>query len=533
MKINAQTLRNLVDGHGWIGLFISVPLFLVFWAGSITFFLPEVYRWQATPHFPVAEQQGRIEINKIIEQTVQDYDVDATHRMFLSYPGEHSPYIRFGFFVYDEPSVVGQDQDVHRESSYTSLIIDPKTGKTLTDKGPFELSEFFFVLHYNLKLPQGDYVVGFITLFFLMLVLTGIVIQLKNLIKHFFMYRSDRTTRYKMNDLHNVVGVITLPYGLMFALTGLMFNLNIIAQVPTVLVLYDGNLKQVLVDAGSPDVRPKFLNKAHEMPNVDKLITQLESEANVKIDNLNLYNYGDESAMIRIRGEWQDRFAENYARYYDVKAAEFPEHLNQFDDNVFVNGTRTLYNLHFANFAGLDLRFIYFILGIGVCGMIIAGNVLWLVKRQKRNATPKTIRVMRGLTLGGCAGAVPATALAFFLERVLSLDMAYRIEFVQWGFGFALFAAIALAFVYRSNKTLIGHYALVSSLLLALTVCADWFMFGSVMLKLVDMGQYAAVLVSLSLAVLAVLFGYLAKRMLTPMVSVDVESEMTAEATQA
>jgi hypothetical protein len=243
----------------------------------------------------------------------------------------------------------------------------------------------------------------------------------------------------------------------------------------------------------------------------------------VKIDNLNLYNYGDESAMIRIRGEWQHRFAENYARYYDVKAGKFPEHLNRFDDNVFVNGTRTLYNLHFANFAGLDLRFIYFILGIGVCAMIIAGNVLWLVKRQKRNATPKTIRIMRGLTLGGCAGAVPATALAFFLERVLSLDMTYRIELVQWGFGCALFAAISLAFIYRSNKTLIGHYALASSVLLALTVGADWLMFGSELLQLVAMGQYAAVLVSFCLAVLAITFGYLAKRVLKPVTTVEMD----------
>lgn len=497
--MKAQTLRNLVDGHGWIGLFISIPLFIVFWAGSITFFQPEVYRWASTVHFPVAEGKTEVKVDALIDRKLAQYNVDKSSRIFITYPSEYSPYLRLGFYAFapsTDASKAGQDKP---RAKYTALLIDPNSGETLTDQRPFELSDFFYRLHYNLKLPQGDYVVGFITLFFMMLLMTGLVIQLKNLIKHFFLYRADRNTRYKMNDLHNVVGVVTLPYGLMFALTGLMFNLNIIAQLPTVAVLYKGDINAAFKDAGTNRINPEFLDKPQAMPSLDKLVAELEQQEQVDITGITLYNYGDKSAVIRFRGQLEHSFANHYARYYEVDKGQFPAELNSADDNVFANGTRLLYRMHFADFAGVDVRFIFFILGLGVCAMIVAGNVLWLVKRQKRNATPKTISIMRALTLGGCAGVIPATALSFLLERSLPLELSMRGDMIEYGFGIGLFIAVIAAFRYQEQNSLLRHYALSGAMLFAITAILDWVLFAPALLYLIEQGSFAALSVNIAL----------------------------------
>ena len=59
------------------------------------------------------------------------------------------------------------------------------------------------------------------------------------------------------------------------------------------------------------------------------------------------------------------------------------------DDAVaFADGSRFLYALHFGHFAGVDLRILYFLLGLAVCAMIVVGNMLWLNKYSKK----KTMR---------------------------------------------------------------------------------------------------------------------------------------------
>lgn len=509
--MKAPSLRNLVHAHGWVGLIISVPLFIVFWAGSITFFQPEIYRWASTPHFPISQIGTQLNVNTLLEEKLAQFAVDNSRRMFISFPSEHSPYIRVGFSVFTESAVI--ESEKKRKTKFQYLLIDPISGQTLAEHDPFELADFFYRLHYNLKLPQGAYVVGIVTFFFLVLILTGIVIQLKNLVKHFFLYRSDSTTRNKMHDLHNVVGVISLPYGLMFALTGLMFNLNIIAQIPTVLMLYDGDLNAALTDAGSHTVTERYAGVPYPMPDLQQLKNQLETQHDVGITSIAIYNYGDEHAVVRFRGSLNNDFADRFTRFYQVRTGTFPAQANHFDDNVFANGTRTLYNMHFASFAGLDLRFLYFVLGLGVCVMIIAGNVLWLVKRQKRNATPKTITIMRALTLGACAGIIPVTALTFLLERVLAIDLEQRAHFIEFSFAIGLLLAVIAAFKYKSSKQLMSHYAYGTSLLLAGTVVADWLMFSNSIISMASAEHFVPLSVSVALGVFSLCFALLGKKL--------------------
>jgi len=529
--MKAETLRNAVHAHGWLGLLISVPLFIVFWAGGLTLFHGEIQRWASVPHEPIVYSHSVSDItnlNDVVNGAIGPYDVDTDERLSLRLPSEETPYLKLFFRANvgeplandnnaasnntttdNSPSKASelaesegsevvktesdgeQSQSPRKEKEFIVKTFNPHTGEEIFEDSPFELAGFLYELHYNLKLPQGLYIVGLITLFFFVLIFTGVVVQLKNLVKRFFMYRKDSTTRNKMNDLHNVVGVISLPYAAMYALTGLMFNLSLLLQIPAALLLYQGDIDALTKDAGFVTFTEKPSGNTLSMTNINDVVADLERKTGTAITSVNLHNWGDETAAYRLVGISDDGFATRVDRQYEVASHSYPARLNIAQDNVFAAGSSMLFSMHFASFAGVDLRFLFFVLALGVSGMIVAGNVLWFVKRQKHKTHPKTHRVMQSLTLGGCLGVIVATAAAFFLERTLAIEVSERHHLVEYAFGAILGAFVLLSFFVKDVKHVVTLSVIFIGLVLVFTFLADWLMFSSEMLSLWQLGDKA------------------------------------------
>lgn len=414
--MKSETIRNATEAHGWVGLVISVPLFIIFWAGAVTLFYPEVHRWSSMPHFPLENTEERVNISALVAEKLDQDDVDSSRNLFVRLPSEHSPYMEMHIPVLDDPSEIeaaresaqaagtaSSEPKPHRHSAEEDLAIDPYSGEVLFEDHPFFLADFLNRLHFSLKLPQGLYIVGLVTFFFFVIIITGVVIQLKNLVTHFFLYRHKRL-RYQMNDMHNVVGVISAPYAVMYALTGLMFNLHIVFEIPVLFLKYEGDSQVMIEELGFDRFNEKPANISQEMPDLDALLARTEREYNASIQSLNIHNYGDQNAIVELSGTANEGFSKRVDLLYRVSSDSFPEDINK-GDNLFMDGLTVMFSLHLANFAGVDLRWLYFLIAISICGMIVAGNVLWIVKRQKKHVEyPKTIAVMRALTLGGLYG---------------------------------------------------------------------------------------------------------------------------------
>lgn len=519
MKQKRNTAANALEAHGWIGLFLSVPLFIIFWAGAITLFYPEVQRWASMPHYPIPDSAAPLPpLTKLINDKIADYPFDQTRQLTLSLPGEDFHYIKMfipAFDSFNEADLARAQRanltqsaspaaDAITSSKLHRLIIDPATGATLADNAPFELANFLNRLHFSLKLPQGLYIVGLISFFFLVLVFTGIVIQFKKLISNFFLFRHKKTLRYKMSDLHNAVGVISLPFGLMYAVTGVMFNLSIVFQAVTLFAVYQGSTDAMLRDAGQVNFSSKPFYLPAQMPELNPIFQQLEKQAELDINRLRIKNWGDENALIQFSG-LQGSFSERLHRVYSVAERDFSALYNANTNNVFASGTDMLFSLHMASFAGVDLRLVYFLLAIGICVMIVAGNVLWLVKQQKRKTHPRLLALMRCLTLGACVSIIPATALAFLLERILPVDLTVRSDGIAWVFGLVLIGGSVLGFYYRNIKTFIAAGCMVSGLLLLILCVIDGLVYGAKLVNLWRMGHGQAIGVSLALWVLAMI----------------------------
>lgn len=558
--MKSETLKNALNAHGWVGLIISLPLFIVFWAGAITFFNPEIDQWAKLPHYEIdtqAKDRGDvIDYNQLVEMQIEKYGISTEDRISLRFPNEKMPYLRMFFQapvetkhhglttsvasaenteeVIKSTSTEGTEQSTVAaqqavEKTFKDLLIDPYSGEVFTEHSPFELADFFYALHYNLYLPQGSYIVGVVTLFFFVIIITGVIVQLKKIVKNFFLYRKDQKVRTQMNDLHNVVGVISLPYALMYALSGVILNLLILVQIPSALVLYNGDLDAIAKDAGFYTHRSVAANETQTMPNIRDFVAKLEQEHKAEITGLNLYGYGDKSAVMQARGLYHESFNQSFTRFYEVATDSYPEHMNIPEENTFTNGLSILYAMHFANFAGTDMRIIYFVLAMLVCAMIVAGNVLWVVKRQQKNAYPKTLAFTRGATLGACLGVISATALAFLLERVLPVEITDREHLIEYVFGGTLLLITCAGFFATKLRLFIGANLIASGVLLALTVAFEWLVFGQTMIAMIANGFPILGHVSAGFGVIALLLLLVGFKVIKPTPSVQITEPATDE----
>lgn len=85
--------------------------------------------------------------------------------------------------------------------------------------------------------------------------------------------------------------------------------------------------------------------------------------------------------------------------------------------------------LHFAQFGGSTVRWLYFIMGLSATVMIATGLVLWTAKRQRSqtdSSRPVSHRIVEVLNVTTMAGLLVAVGTFFWANRLLPLSLAER-----------------------------------------------------------------------------------------------------------
>jgi uncharacterized iron-regulated membrane protein len=484
--VQHKVIKNLIEAHSWLGLIISPLLFLVFWAGAITLFHDEITQWAITPHHPVDNSQADIPLATLVEQKLAEYPLDYNGRLRINMPTDLVPYYIFYLDVLEEqPQSNGQSM---------AILVDPKSGETVAGKDDFYLSQFIYRLHYNLDLPGGSYLIGMVTLIFLFALVSGIFIHARKLLKQFFLYRVDKQRRDKLLDLHTVAGVMTLPFTLMYALSGLILNLAIVFQLAFVVFIYQGDRQALFNDAGFNRISEPRSEKSLDMSNAFTLIEQTKQQSNFELRNIIFHHYGADNALVQVRGTDTANFAQRDEVTYRVQDSSVMNKVNVDNYNVFRQGRDVLVTLHFSNFAGVDIRILYFILAMAISAMIVAGNMLWINKRRaQRQSSPRSIAIVTAMTIGGCGGIIVATAVGFLCERLLPATLPGRSEWLVGCFVASLVAVILYSIKVNDTKRHISQLLLLTSGILVVTIAADWLMFSEQIMALWQTGYHGVI----------------------------------------
>ncbi len=492
-----DALKSLTNAHAWVGLIISTILFIVFFAGSLSLFRDDILAWERDPNFVVHQSNNSFSLDAIINQVTNDYDVDIHGHFLLLMPRAD----KFSASVYFEEKLSDEE---HRDKH----IIFSADGSILGDSQGFAWGDFVYELHYNLYADNaGLYFVGVITLFFFVALLSGVVIHWRKIIKNFFQYRVS-ANKDKLLDAHNLIGVMGLPFHIMYAFSGLVFNLLIVYQISYALVLYGGDQTKLFEAAGVVDVHLPETNIAVPVVGIDRLlVTAKEALGEVTIANLSIDHVGDESASVTFRGVDETQFStRKEVTYHIASGRELYLTKNNFDNDLR-GGLSVIASLHFGDFAGYTLRIVFFILGIGTCYIILTGNLMWLKKRaslRKEKQNWLGLRVVKAMTTGGFIGTIFATAIGFLCARTLPISLVDRSEVIVQIFFSCLTLSILTSIFINAQKQFAAIFLKITAVALLLVPIMDWLMLSQQIALLFNEGYYSVFIVNTMLLSLSI-----------------------------
>ncbi|OJH39528.1 PepSY-associated TM helix domain-containing protein [Cystobacter ferrugineus] len=431
MKLTPRAYTILWDAHAWAGVLSSVVLFVTFFLGAFALFAEELSPWQEpTFRAPIAVSEAQA---VRLAQQIADAEAPSRPVWFgISLPTDEEPWLRLWRMSPD--------------GAIKPLWVDPVSGRELGERS--DLGEFLNAMHFLEPLPGGKHVTGIASAVLVLLIGTGLLLQLGRLVREFVQFRPGASRRVFWSDAHKVIGVVTAPFLLVFALTGGILWLDDWFEPAVVATSLNGDpkAKERAVDwpapppasgrpAGAPDL-------AHALELAKQRFPRSEHHW-FFFDNL-----GDENGLVHLPGESEGTLhAFTHVRVSREGVLVWERKTG--GESVYTRVMDPLFGLHFATWAGFPAKVLYAVLSLLCAFGILAGNLLWLERRRSKQPG-RFDRVLARLTSGGCAGLALAVAAVFAANQLLPATLADRPGWEHAAFHAAWALALGSAFLERS-----------------------------------------------------------------------------------
>jgi uncharacterized iron-regulated membrane protein len=508
--------------HTWFGLLLGFVLMVVFFFGSLSVFDREIDRWaipetrfepQTLPSFdqmlrPIFEtivpEEEELEAARdrvgTLEPTLplMGWSVYTTHRdpvleMYAEFAVTNNP---------DDP-----DDHVHGH-----VTIDPRNGNVLPHDRLKLGSDFFYPMHYSLHLQWRDlgyWVVGLAALIMLVALVSGVVMH-KKIFRELFTFRPHKSTQRSTLDLHNLTGVVALPFHFMFALTGLIIFAGIYFPITDTMFapLAQAHEERAASQQGLP-FEPAGVRA--ELASVDAMVAEAKRRWAARdmpgeVGFLEVHHVGDANSYVSIHRAGSDRVtlvgqAVHFAGPTGQVIYEAPP------PNAIQSTQQFLSGLHLQHFEHWLLRWFYVFGGLSGCVCIATGLIFFVNKRRRKHAAQgvRGARIVDAFAVTAVTGTVVATLALLVWNRVLPGDLPERGVWEERGFWFAWFLAFSHA-VLRTAAVQAGRIApawreqcyLISALAVA-AVFANWATTGDHLVSVIARRYWAVAGVDLAL----------------------------------
>jgi uncharacterized iron-regulated membrane protein len=523
--------------HTWFGLVIGYVLMVVFFFGTLSVFDREIDRWaipetrftpQAMPSFdrmlrpifeglkPEADEldAARSRVGGPLPSTlpVMNWGAYTTHRdPVLSLFAE--------FAVSNNPA----DPDDHVHGHVT---IDPRDGRALPHDRLKIGSEFFYPLHYSLHVSWkgvGYWIVGFAALVMLVALVSGVVMHRK-IFRELFTFRPDKHTQRSVLDLHNLTGVVALPFHFVFALSGLTIFAGIYLPVSETLLRGPAQA-HAMAEAKATGLAFKPAGTPAPLASVDAMVAEAKRRWAQRgmpgeVGYLYVNHVGDDNSHVSIYRAGSDRVAlVGQAVHFEGPTGrvirEDPPRTAITAVNEFLTG------LHLQHFRHWLLRWFYVLGGLTGAVCIATGFIFFVEKRKRRHAKAGTsgARWADAMAVTTVTGMLIAALAILVANRLLPATLPHRGTWEQAAFWLA-WALAAVHGALRSAPVRAARIApawreqcwVVAALALAAPVL-NWQSTGDHLLRTLAQGYWPVAGLDLSLLACAALAAVAARRL--------------------
>ncbi|MEM9859704.1 MAG: PepSY-associated TM helix domain-containing protein [Bacteroidota bacterium] len=463
--------------HTVSGIVISIGLFVCFLAGGFALFLDEINYWQEGAKREVYTTD--IDYDRVLS-LVEEENYEMEGRSFFIGLRENIPnYIQVSSQALTMDSTKSKESVSSKDSlAHASIFlkINPDTYQVEArefDRETKKLGTFLYHLHYFEQIPAvGIYLAGLVALFFSFALFTGIIVHWKKIVSNFFTFRLKSSIKNLWTDGHTALGVIGIPFQLMYAVTGSFFGLIIILYLPFLVIVFDNDVNK-LTEAFNPvyesDSNEVFVDTGVTANSlVSKTTADLDPQGIERVST-QITDYGEPNAQLKVTVQLNDLkyfFGTTHTTYRmaDGKLLNY----KPVEENSYTEvATQTMAKLHFAQFGGYLIKAIYFLLAIVTCFVIISGVMVWLTAREKKtyNHKAKFNRNVGAIYLGTCLGLYPAIALFFCLVKVFPMEIDHRFGIMSNIFFLFWLAFTIYAYFLKSPFKINKHALILASVL--------------------------------------------------------------------
>ncbi len=426
----------LFHTHTISGIIISVVLYIIFFAGSFSFFRDEIINWEQNKSLQTGAAP-RINFKKTIESLEKNYNLDSRD---LNFSWKHrEPKVNISIGASKDSLATAKD----KEGDY--IYIDSKTYQISTYESSYSFGEFLYRLHFLAQIPYpvGYYLAGFVAFFFLFAIITGVIVHWKKMVSNFYVFRPWSKLKTLWADAHTALGLIGLPFQFVYAVTGAFFMIKLVLVAPSLAVLYNGDQDKMYEELGFNDPEYDFNNqKLNKTFNIDALVKKTnENWDDFKSHEVHISNYNDTNMHVTVIGETTAKAKLNGlgSVTYNIATNKVIKTTNPYHKTSYLDTVKNvLYRLHYGDYGGYGLKFISFILGLISCFVIISGVLLWQVARNNKTVSEQKRKFNKGLVniyLAICLSMYPITAATFIAIKIwqpTGKEFLYPFYFIGW-----------------------------------------------------------------------------------------------------
>jgi uncharacterized iron-regulated membrane protein len=451
--------------HTWGSLWFCWLLFAIFFTGTLAVFDEPISHWMTPEHHAADANPPKT------DAPVIDRKQRLAHAVaFLERSG---PPGRM-WEIWPGGSGHGDDLVVYwmERGQYIDRHLNPATGDLVTHEeddhdavratsGGHHFVDFHYTLHAG---AVGQWIAAAAALAMLVSLVSGVIIH-KRIFKDFFTFRPRKGQRSWL-DGHNAVAVLTLPFQLMIAFTGIAIYSTTYMPAATWAVPFVAKPQPVKSggpDLAIPDLEPFARRGEHLMAQpLRAIVIQNPGEASMRIST---HGWNDDAERAnRIVGSSAMAGFSADGTMQEMRSA------GGVDGGSAAMTKAAIGSMHMAEFGGFTMKWLYFLCGMAGSAMIATGSILFIVKRRQKAGhefgavTARVYQLIEALNVAAIAGLAIACIGYLWANRLISADLAEREAWEVRAFFALWIAAMVHAPLRPSRRAWIEQLAVLAIL---------------------------------------------------------------------
>ncbi|MEN1786126.1 MAG: PepSY-associated TM helix domain-containing protein [Bacteroidota bacterium] len=346
--------------HSWIGIRLSILFFIVCFSGTLATLSHEM-DWLFIPEIRAYGHSGEEVPRGLIAENFKKHHPQGTITFWLR---TEEPYLC--------------DIIYKKENGQRSYVLaNPYTGE-IQGEVRLTFQRFFRDLHYFLFIPFqiGHFTVLLFGFLLLIALLTALVFY-KKWWKKLFVLQTGKGALVFFRSLHRLIGVWSVPFTLIFSLTGIWYFLER-TNTAGISTVANPKLPEIPLPASST---PSVTFKTSDIDYDRAVAVARQRIPNLKVMDIlppksadkPIYLTGtSEVPLVRPRS---NRVYLDPISYKPIKV----QRATEINTTVWLNDIAD--PLHFGYWGGIASKIIWFFFGLGISGLVLSG--IWITAKRK------------------------------------------------------------------------------------------------------------------------------------------------------